>query len=305
MYYVRGNTPATEGDFFMERLSIGITNTSYGVYGKSDRYVKISEDGYDFIDYQELANIRSDFFNLPEEEFLSAIAEERSYMESLGLKVCQAHAPWINLPGRDETPEARENWLVAMKKAIRGTHALGSPRFVVHALLPYGDSDECADEVVRMNEEFLAALADYAKDYGITVCLENLPFKKHPVSSVEQVCAMVDKLQRENLKICLDTGHAAIFSPDVASAVRYIGERLEALHVHDNKGDTDAHLVPGDGIVDWDAFAGALHGIGFSGVVSLETSPKHGQFPKEQWKERETLLAGIVTKIATIAKNGI
>lgn len=285
-----------------DRLPIGITNTSYGVYGAFGRYDKIAEDGYEYVDFQEFANIKSDFFNLGEEEFHAALTREREYMTALGLAVSQAHAPWIWGPGRDQTPEDRAHWLECMKKAIRGTHTLGCPRFVLHALLPYEDTDKNAEEVVELNAEFIAAVADYAKDYGITVCLENLPFPKHPVSSVAQVCAVVDKAGRENLKVCLDTGHAAIYDTDVASAVRYIGERLCALHIHDNMGDTDAHLIPGDGVIDWDSVAAALSEIGFSGVVSLETSPKHGQHPKELWGEREKMLADIARGIATKSK---
>lgn len=286
-----------------ERLPIGIINSSYGVYGRWEKYDKIAESGYDFVDYQELANIRSDFFNLPEDEFMEELKRDREYLESRGLKVGQAHAPWIWGEGRDHTPSERENWLEAVKKAIRGTHTLGCKTFVVHALLPYDDSDTESDEVVRLNDVFIAAVSDYAKGYGITVCLENLPFKKHPVSSVEAVCALVDRLGRDNLKICLDTGHAAIFNPDVAGAVRYIGERLAALHVHDNMGDSDSHLVPGDGIVDWDAFAIALGDVGFAGVVSLEASPEHRAYPREEWEERETLLVNTAIDIATKAKS--
>ena len=278
-------------------LKIGITDSSYGVYG-NDKYRKIKDSGYDCIDYQNFANIKSDFFNLPEDEFADELASERKHIESLGLTVHQAHAPWIWGEGRDHTPCERENWLKAVKKAIRGTVILGAEKLVLHALMPYDDTDQCCSEVVMLNEEFIASVADYAKEYGVTVCLENLPFPKHPVSSVKEVCDMVDKLGRDNLGVCLDTGHAAIYDTDVAAAVRYIGGRLRALHIHDNMGDADSHLIPGDGVIDWSAFAEALSEVGYSGELSLETSPKHGKFPKEQWNDREEILFEIILDIA-------
>ena len=279
-------------------LAIGITNTSFNVYGSDERYAVIKRCGYDSIDFQEFANIYTDFFKLPEEQFLDEVRAQRDKIESYGLKVHQAHAPWVGNEPRDRTPEERSLWLAAMKKALKGVSVLGSRLMVVHALCPYDDSDKNSDEVIELNEKFLAGVADFAAEYGITVCLENLPFKKHPLSSVQAVCDVVDKLNRDNLKVCLDTGHAAIFDPDVAFAVRYIGHRLATLHIHDNMGDADSHLIPGDGIIDWDAFAKALKDIGYTGVISLETSPKHGQFPKEQWKAREELLAKIAADIA-------
>jgi sugar phosphate isomerase/epimerase len=150
-----------------------------------------------------------------------------------------------------------------------------------------------------MNEVFIAELADYASRYGITVCVENLPFPLYPLTTVEQVCELVDKLNRENLKVCLDTGHAAIFfGKNVGDAVRYIGNRLEAIHVHDNMGKEDEHLIPGDGIIDWDGFCTALKEIGFGGVISLETSAKHGKHPKEEWDIREKNLMKLAKELA-------
>jgi sugar phosphate isomerase/epimerase len=186
-----------------------------------------------------------------------------------------------------------------MKKAVFGTHVLGAHRFIVHPLMPYLDTDRAPEEVLSLNEAFFAELADYAKGYGVTVCVENLPFPSYPLTTVEQVCALVDKLDRDNLKVCLDTGHAAIFfGSDVGAAVRYIGDRLEAVHVHDNMGEQDEHLIPGDGIIDWDGFTSALKEIGFGGVMSLETSPKHGQHPESEWADREKNLVGIALSFA-------
>lgn len=281
----------------MNRLKIGITNTSYGVYGFEGAIEKIGAQGYDCIDYQGFVNIETDFFKLPEEEFLAAVAEQKALISSHGLEVSQAHAPWRT--PKDGDPEERKRWVIAMKKAIRGTNALGCTRFVVHPLFPYMDSAENPEEVWAMNEEFLAELADYAKGYGVNVCFENMPFPLFPITTVEHCIEMVDKLGRDNLKICLDTGHAAIFTgADVASAVKKIGQRLEAVHIHDNMGKNDEHLIPGDGIVDWDEFAKALKEIGFDKVISLETSPKHTQHPKEVWEARERALVAIAIDLA-------
>ena len=281
-----------------ERLKIGITNTSYGVYGFEGGIRKISSHGYDCIDYQGFVNVETEFFNLPLDKFEETLKEHKALIESVGLSVSQAHAPWRH-PVQDATPEGRAFWLEAMKKSIYGTHVLGCHRFVVHPLMPYFESGKNPEEVWALNEEFFASLADYAKKYGVTVCVENLPFPEYPLSTVEQVCEIVDKLDRDNLKVCLDTGHAAIFfGPSVGDAVRYIGKRLEAVHIHDNMGKEDEHLIPGDGIIDWDDFASALREIGFDKVISLETSPKHKFHPESEWEERGIALFEIAKKIA-------
>lgn len=280
-----------------KRLKTGIKNTSYEIYGFEGAVDKISAHGYECIDYQGFINIESDFFNLAEDEFIYALLSQKALFSSHGLDVSQAHAPWRAPKDRD--PEERKRWIEAMKKAIRGTHILGCHRFVVHPLMPYMDTAEHPDEVWQMNESFFLELADYAKPYGVIVCLENMPFPVFPIATAEHCVKMVDKLNRDNLKICLDTGHAAIFEgADVANAVRTIGHRLEAVHIHDNRGEKDEHLYPGCGIIDWDGFALALKEIGFDKVISLETSPKDGKYPQEEWGERETELAKIAKSIA-------
>ena len=285
----------------MERLKIGITNTSYGVHGTHAALKLISKHGYDCIDYQGFVNIETDFFNLPHPEFEAELLRQKKEIISHGLTVSQAHAPWRT--PKDNDPEERKRWLEAMKKAIYGTHVLGCHRFVVHPLLPYMDTGEHPEEVWEMNLEFIGTLADFAKEYGVTVCVENLPFPLYPLASAEAVCELVDRLGRDNLRVCLDTGHAAIFcGSDISGAVRHIGKRLEAVHIHDNMGKEDEHLIPGDGIIDWCRFGTALREIGFDGVVSLETSAKCHLHPESEWEERELALADIARDIATNAK---
>ena len=284
----------------MDRLRIGITNTSYGVYGFEEAISRIASQGYDCIDYQGFVDIESDFFKLPEEEFMAEISRQMSQIHAHGMEISQAHAPWRT--PRDGDPEERKRWLEAMKKAIRGTKAMDCHRFVVHPLFPYMDTAEHPEEVWAMNEEFIGALADYAKEYGVTVCLENMPFPVFPIATVEHCMDMLDRLGRDNLKICIDTGHASIFKgSDVASAVRLVADRLEAVHIHDNMGKEDEHLIPGDGIINWDDFAAALKEIGFDKVISLETSPKHTKHPRCEWEAREINLVNIAKDIAAKA----
>lgn len=281
-----------------ERLKIGITHTSYGVHGYPEAIRLMAEHGYDCADYQSFVDIESDFFKLPCPEFEAEVLRQKELFNSHGVEISQAHAPW-RYPSQDATPEGRAMWLEAMKKAIYGTHLLGCSRFVVHPLMPYYDKGDHPEEVWALNEIFFANLADYAKEYGVTVCVENLPFPEYPLTTVEQVCEIVDKLDRDNLKVCLDTGHAAIFyGSRVGDAVRYIGKRLEAVHIHDNMGKEDEHLIPGEGIVDWNDFAAALGEIGFDKVVSLETSAKHKFHPESEWDARERALADFARALA-------
>ena len=84
----------------------------------------------------------------------------------------------------------------------------------------------------------------------------------------------VRKINSPWLRICLDTGHCAVFGIQPADAVRMLGkDMLKTLHVHDNDGVQDRHWIPFTGVIDWVDFRHALQEIGFDGCLSIETAP--------------------------------
>ncbi len=281
-----------------KHLSLGITDTSYGGYPYGKALEKIASQGYEYIDFQGFVNTETEFFKSDTPTFGRIIAEKRAFIEARGLKIHQAHAPWRWRPN-DSEAEARRIRTEEMKKAIYGTHLLGAGIFVVHPMMPYDETAENPDEVLAVNAAFYTELCDYASRLGVTVCVENMPWLTFPLSSVEASIRLCELVGRDNMGICLDTGHAAIFfGSDVASAVRLAGGRIKALHIHDNNGKCDEHLAIGDGIIDWDAFADSLREIGYDGVVSVETGPKHNLYPEHEWHKREETLAEKAREIA-------
>ena len=128
-----------------------------------------------------------------------------------------------------------------------------------------------ADFAYRVNKHFFTELSLYAKDLGVLVCIENMPYKKNRLSSVPEIMKLVDDISASNFGVCLDTGHANIFGDNIGEDVRLIGDKLFALHIHDNTGWADAHRFPYCGTIDWTEFKNAISDIGFDGCLSLET----------------------------------
>ena len=58
-----------------------------------------------------------------------------------------------------------------------------------------------------------------------------------------------------------------------ARTVREYGQYIKVLHVHDNRGKRDEHLIPFYGSIDWKDFSTALRECAFDGVISLECAP--------------------------------
>ena len=81
-----------------------------------------------------------------------------------------------------------------------------------------------------------------------------------------------------NVGICLDLGHAHV-TVGIAAAIGTLGARIASVHVHDNHGQKDEHLWPGDGTIDWTPTAEALKKLATPPAIVLEISQNLGETP--------------------------
>jgi sugar phosphate isomerase/epimerase len=139
--------------------------------------------------------------------------------------------------------------------------------------MPFGlDCLDKAKEMREINAEFFYKLCRHAEDFGVDVCLENMPFLHLPISSVESIVGFVKEMGLSNFKVCLDTGHDMIWGNQPSKSVGVTGDLLACIHAHDNDGKNDYHQNPKTGVCDWVSFAKSLKESTYSGVFSLETS---------------------------------
>ncbi len=266
-----------------------ITSDYIYAYGFEEGLKIMRSHGYDALDYGWFCHTENKIFHVSEAEFAATLKRERAIIESNGLFVNQTHGAW-RWPAQDFSAYDRAERYAAMETGIRGTALLGAPNFVIHCIMPFGENNPAhKEELWQMNLDHFTPLCDLAGELGVTVCFENLPFTSLPLSRVSETLEFVKLMNHPAMKMCLDTGHAAVYGDSPADAVRAIGkDLLAALHVHDNDGHGDLHWRPGEGVIDWVDFTRALHEIGFEGCVSLETSVKHDGDPA-LWdaKERE------------------
>ena len=258
---------------------------TYGRYG-DDKFIKIKQHGYNSVDYN-VSDTDCELYSMDEAALEEKINKEAESARAAGVCISQVHGPW-RYPPQDGTEEDRAERLEKMQKAVRITAMLGCKYLVIHPIMPFGTHDlelDRGQETYELNKQFFRALVDHAKQHGVTICMENMPMLQFSLATPAQVLAFVKDFDDENLKICLDTGHVAVFpGASAGSAVREMGAYIKTLHIHDNEGDRDAHLYPTAGIVDWPDFFRALDEIGFDGSLSLETFPA-AELNDEQFEE--------------------
>jgi len=75
-----------------------------------------------------------------------------------------------------------------------------------------------------------------------------------------------------------------------------LGKRLKAIHVQDNKGLADDHLLPFHGTIDWKDAMSALADIGYEGDLTFEIQEWGRFYPKEL----KCLMAEFAAKVGNV-----
>ena len=177
-----------------------------------------------------------------------------------------------------------ENAVEKLYKWIDLYEAIGIKNMVLHCDNLVG-ADCTKQERAQKNVEKLKKLAEYIKNKDITVCLENL--RPHFLEekgidfSIEDLLYILDCVGSEKFGICLDTGHLNLTHKNHRHFILQAGKRLKALHIADNQGLTDQHLMPfNGGTVDFAAVVNALRQVNYNGLFNLEI-PGERQIPLE------------------------
>ena len=232
---------------------------------------------------------------------LSAYAAER------GMCFAQGHAPYEFTYGMrlDRAEEKYEDIVRAMRYAA----LLGIPMIVVHAVsVPSGV------DAMDYNLRFYRSLLPYAEELGIKIAVENLYEKAKDGSlrpkfgTPESFCGLIDRLDSPFITGCVDVGHAHLTTHDAPGFLRAAGHRVGCLHIHENDGRRDDHLLPAIYdhnapyepvvahpyfTVPWPEVFAALKDIGYAGNLDLEIHRYMDPFPSDILPEALHLAASV------------
>ena len=201
-----------------------------------------------------------------------------------------------HLPFAGGSVQKNEEFLAKLHdKICRAADAavmLGVDHAVMHAVVPtlpmktFNRAEQY--DLVMKN---LSPIVEYANKIGLDVVLENMRITPHFIAShrycqdPEDLCRVADAL---GIGVCWDFGHANINGGKQSEGLAYIGKRLKVIHVNDNGGFEDDHLLPFMGNIDW---KDAMHGLAlaeFDGLFNYEIAT--AKWPSEVREQTATYL---------------
>lgn len=125
----------------------------------------------------------------------------------------------------------------------------------------------------------LGEMAQHAQSEGVTLLLEPLThLETTAVETLDDLLHVLEAVNSPALAAMLDTGHVHVTANKLGlesstywrEHISKLGNRLQHLHIDDNLGDLDAHLLPGEGTFDFADAMAALKDSGYSGFLSAE-----------------------------------
>ncbi len=177
-----------------------------------------------------------------------------------------SHGPYLGLDIASLNGHIARYSAECLDRGIEATAALGGSVMVIHTNYSPFFSRAGLREWMRNWSERMLPVIETARSLGVSLALENV-WERTP----EELERLLDALPREAVFVCLDTGHLAAFSRlPVERWWRRLGDRVVALHLHDNDGLSDDHLPPGAGIFDFPALASLLAGAAEAPLMTLE-----------------------------------
>ena len=139
----------------------------------------------------------------------------------------------------------------------------------------------------KYSVEGMKKLSELAEPYQITLNLEVLNrFENHILNTAEEGVQFVTEVDRDNVKVMLDTFHMNIEETSISEAIRTAGNLLGHFHT----GECN-RMVPGQGRMPWREIAEALHEIQYQGSVVMEPFVRRGgQIEKDIhiWRNMKT-----------------
>ncbi len=215
------------------------------------------------------------------EEIQNYYAEELAIIRKNGLELFQAHAP---APAYvKDFPEFNDYAIRIYQQCIRFCGSIGLRRLVIHGIsLMVDDKTQTPESIREMNLHLFESLIPTLLETDVVVCLENLPAGNYQGHIMEGICSepeeaiwyidhLNEKAGKECFGLCLDTGHLNLLGKNQAVYIHKLGKRIKALHLHDNRGALDDHLMPYTGNIIWKDVIGALRDVGYEGTLNFET----------------------------------
>ena len=269
-------------------MKLATTTGDFGGYTNSQiqalRYVR--EAGFQYADYNFGMDYkhRNGVYSACYEDYFAAV---NAAAKEIGIQLIQAHAP-MGTPLND--PDG--SFLADTLRCVDACGAWGIPNLVVHSGYAHGLTVE---QTFAANKAFFMLLLERAEQYGVNILVENFNKMSVPglywIDNATDLLGLIEYVNHPLFHAVWDAGHANLQEMPQDEELRLLGSHVRALHIQDNRGDHDAHLLPFLGTMSMDAVMHGLLDIGYNGYFTFEVGGIFSTAEQKRPFEKDTRLA--------------
>ena len=253
---------------YKSRLCLG-TNSQFGISTKKqiELFKQTGFDGF-FTDWD------------------SEIMEYRRLADKIDMIYQSVHAPFGNASKMWKNNKESENAVNELISCVRDCAEAEVPIMIVHTYIGFDSEDiptkEGIDNFGRVVEE--------ADKLNVKIAFEN-------TEGEEYLKAVMDAFSHcDNVGFCWDSGHEMCYNKG-KDMLNLYGDRLIATHLNDNLGVSDfdgkifwtddLHLLPFDGIINWENAVKRLNICGYDDIITFElnTISKPNRHENDKYKK--------------------
>lgn len=233
------------------------------------------EWGGDFCQYiKKVKNLGFDILEVACGDFyqkdIRYFKEARKVAEAEGIKLTAGYGPRPehNLASENSQTieQAFDFWKDCFEKMnIAGIHSVGGALYSywpVDFSIDFDKQEDTERSIFQMRR-----LADMAAEFDVTLNMEVLNrFEGYMLNTCEEGMNYVQKVNKPNVKIMLDTFHMNIEEDSLIDAIKLAGKHLGNFHV----GEANRKPPYREGRMPWQAIGAALKEISYDGTVVME-----------------------------------
>ncbi len=245
---------------YFEQAKISVETAIFNGILTTEKLAEFAGCGIDAI---ELCAVKHRF-DYHDQAYVSGITD---YILKNKINVLSMHLPFgYDLDISSPDSETRNSGISAILSCAGIANKLGTNILVLHPgvfLDEHLNRIERIDFAINSIRELIAQTSE-----NLLFAVENLP-PGYLADTAQELCQIVETVDHKRVGYCIDTGHAHLTN-QMDKLIRGCGPKILNVHIHDNAGDKDSHLMPFEGNIDWAATVNLFNKVQFSGLLTYE-----------------------------------
>lgn len=211
---------------------------------------------------------------------LEEVIKLKNKLEKTNIFVKSIHMPMNGVDLSHPQEYDRIKSVREVEKTILMAFHLGADFVVVHPGAMVNNFDD-KENRLKLSIESLKEIVEFSQEWKIKVALENTP-PGRVGDKWEEIQQIIEIVSSENIGICLDTGHYLLnYHHYLHNEINLDHipvdwqKKLIHIHIHDNNGKQDLHLLPTEGIFPWPSFMNFIRKINYKGILVFELKEQY------------------------------